>query len=74
MCCHRQDDLLIRGKNKRGSLPGNRLSSRSEENGMDRSRDAYRRKETARTHTMLLVCDWIKNDHVWGRERKEDSS
>ena len=74
MCCHRQDDILIRGKNIRGSSLGNLLSSRSQENGMDRSSDAYWRKETARTFIMLFVCDWIKNDRVWRNERKEDSS
>ena len=43
-------DLLIRGIHKRGSSTRNRLS-------MDRSSDARRRKETARTRILLFVCD-----------------
>ena len=31
MCGHRQDNLLLRGRDRRGSLSGNRLSSRSED-------------------------------------------
>ena len=70
MCGDRQNDLLVRGTHKGGSFSGNRLSSRCEENGMDRSSHASCRK-TTRTLRLLFVCDQIENDHVWGESGKK---
>ena len=65
---HRQDDILVRGIEGNRGVPGSRLSSRSEKNGVDRSRHDCGRKESRSSLSLLFVCRWIEDDHVRGKK------